>query len=90
MFTPRPQHTKNTKIEPYHHAHLWNNCSAEELLDTTCVLNITTVTENVYSRCALRGFWFWFVACGWCCVCLYLARGIDLYITYTYIIYIHT
>ena len=36
--------------EPYHHAHLWNNCSTEELLDSTCVLNITTVTELVYSR----------------------------------------
>ncbi len=31
--------------EPYHHAHLWNDCTAEALLDGACVLNITTVTQ---------------------------------------------
>ena len=36
--------------EPYHHAHLWNNCSADSLLDRTCILNITTVTQNVYGQ----------------------------------------
>lgn len=36
--------------EPYHHAHLWNNCTQEEMEAQTCVLNLTTVSELVYPR----------------------------------------
>lgn len=35
--------------EPYHHAHLWNECTEETLRDGACVLNITTVSELVFS-----------------------------------------
>lgn len=36
--------------EPYHHAHLWNNCTKEEVDSHQCVLNITTVSQVVYDR----------------------------------------
>jgi ferric-dicitrate binding protein FerR (iron transport regulator) len=35
---------------PYHHAHLWNNCSLDEVHAGTCVLNVTTVTQLVYQK----------------------------------------
>lgn len=34
--------------EPYHHAHLWNGCTTGALLDGSCVLNITTVSELIF------------------------------------------
>lgn len=34
--------------EPYHHAHLWNNCSLEEVTGGQCVLNLTTVSQLIY------------------------------------------
>jgi len=35
--------------EPYHHAHLWNECTKEEVLEGGCVLNFTTVSELKFS-----------------------------------------
>lgn len=34
--------------EPYHHAHLWNNCSIDEVTGGQCVLNLTTVSQLIY------------------------------------------
>lgn len=35
-------------INPFHHPHLWNNCSAQEIETSNCVLNLTTVTQLIY------------------------------------------
>lgn len=35
--------------EPYHHAHLWNNCTKEEVYSGQCHLNITTVSQVIYN-----------------------------------------
>ncbi|GAB5036118.1 Hypothetical protein NocV09_03400220 [Nannochloropsis oceanica] len=35
--------------EPYHHAHLWNECTDATLQNGDCILNITTVSELVFS-----------------------------------------
>lgn len=37
-----------TNTKPYHHAHLWSNCSNTVHADGACVVNTTTVTQLIY------------------------------------------